>query len=204
FFLGRWTFLIARYGIPPDHTQRIEATECIDHLVSYALGEVVLAFVAGLVGEGQHRDDGDRAGRGRLRWLGESRNSGWLAQQGEPCTRREKNGDGCRPSHQRAPRPSPSGWKRRRNIGRGKHRRVDAIYSYRVRNVLELLLAHVGNRNFDLAANLPVGIFREADPARGRNLLEPRGNVDAIAEHIALFDDDVAYLAAAPDLHAPP
>src|SRR5262245_15331183 len=49
FFLGRWTFLIARYGIPPDHTQRIEATECIDHLVSYALGEVVLAFVAGLV-----------------------------------------------------------------------------------------------------------------------------------------------------------
>src|SRR5262249_61522232 len=116
FFLGRWTFLIARYGIPPDHTQRIEATECIDHLVSYALGEVVLAFVAGLVGEGQHRDDGDRAGRGRLRWLGESRNSGWLAQQGEPCTRREKNGGSCRHSHHRAPRPSPSRLKRRRPL----------------------------------------------------------------------------------------
>src|SRR5262249_25566960 len=80
FFLGRWAFLIARYGVPPDHAHRIEATECIDDLVSYTLGEIVLAIVAGLVGEGQHRDDEDHAGRGRLRWLGESRNASWLAQ----------------------------------------------------------------------------------------------------------------------------
>jgi hypothetical protein len=72
----------------------------------------------------------------------------------------------------------------------------------RVRNVLEPVLARVGNRNFELTADLPVGIFREADAARGCNLLEPRGNVDAVAEHIALFDDDVANVDADAELDA--
>src|SRR5262249_60145613 len=80
FFLGGWTFLIARYGVPPNYAHCVEATEGIDDLVSYALGEIILFVIARLVGEGKHCDDRHCAGRGRQGGLGASRNANWPTQ----------------------------------------------------------------------------------------------------------------------------
>ena len=46
--------------------------------------------------------------------------------------------------------------------------------------------------DIDLAANLPIGIVGDADTARLGDALEPRGDVDAVAEDIVVVDDDVA------------
>ena len=60
------------------------------------------------------------------------------------------------------------------------------------RNVLEILLAQIGELDLDLAANLIVGGRRDADAAGFADALEPRCDVDAVTEDIMRFDDDVA------------
>jgi hypothetical protein len=45
--------------------------------------------------------------------------------------------------------------------------------------------------NLDLAPNLPIGIVRHADAARLGNALQPRGDVDAVAENVVVIKNDV-------------
>src|SRR5262249_56589716 len=52
--------------------------------------------------------------------------------------------------------------------------------------------ARVGEGISGLAGALPVRVFRKADTAGGRNLFEPCRDVDALAEHVASFNDDVS------------
>nr|WP_292598640.1 hypothetical protein [Mesorhizobium sp.] len=66
-----------------------------------------------------------------------------------------------------------------------------------------MLLAGVERLNVELVPHLPVGIVGEADAARLRDLFETRSDVHAIAEDIAVFDDDVADVDADAQLDAP-
>jgi hypothetical protein len=72
-----------------------------------------------------------------------------------------------------------------------------------VRNVLELLIAGILEGGVDLAADLPEGVIGDADAAGLGDPLQPRGDVDAIAEDVAFLDDDVADVNPDAQLDAP-
>ena len=60
------------------------------------------------------------------------------------------------------------------------------------------------NVSFDPVANLAVGVFRQTNPARLGDALEPRGDVDAIAHEIAVrLLDHVAEMDADAQFDAP-
>jgi hypothetical protein len=62
------------------------------------------------------------------------------------------------------------------------------------------LRAHVFKGDIDLAADLPLCVVGYADTAGLRNPLQPRSNIDAIAEDIVVIDDDIADVNADPEL----
>ena len=65
------------------------------------------------------------------------------------------------------------------------------------RDVLEVLLAEIDELLLDLVAYLPIGIFRDADPAGLANAFEARGDIDAVAHQIAVaLLDDIAQMNA--------
>ncbi len=85
----------------------------------------------------------------------------------------------------------------------GRRRRLDAIDSDRIRNVLEVLFAGIRDWNLQLAAYLSVRIFRQADATRRSNLLQSRCDVDAVAKDVVLLDDDVSDIYTDTELDAP-
>ena len=63
-------------------------------------------------------------------------------------------------------------------------------------DVLDLLLAHVLKREIELVPHLLVRRRADADPARLGQRFEPGGNIDAVAEDVAILDDDVTDIDA--------
>jgi len=61
----------------------------------------------------------------------------------------------------------------------------------RPRDVLELLLAQILERQIDLAGDILLHARRNAHAARLRQPFEARGNVDAVAKDVAVFDESV-------------
>jgi hypothetical protein len=73
---------------------------------------------------------------------------------------------------------------------------VQAVDRDRPGDVLELRFAHGLEGDLELAAELLVDGAGDADAARLGELLDARGNVHPIAEHVAVLDDDVADIDA--------
>src|SRR5262245_29887184 len=95
---------------------------------------------------------------------------------------------------------------------RGRRRRLDSLVgvarartnrigTYWPRNVLEGLLAKISELNRDLSANVVMGRRRKANATRRGNALKPRRNVDAIAEDVLAFDQDVPKIDPDPEEH---
>ena len=68
------------------------------------------------------------------------------------------------------------------------------------RDVLELLLALIDEADIDPAFAILLDPRRHADTAGIRQSFETRGHVDAVAENVAILDDDVADIDADPEL----
>ena len=69
----------------------------------------------------------------------------------------------------------------------------------RLRDVLELRRAEVGDRQVEPTLDLPVGLLRQADRARRGDAFQSRGDVDAVAHQVAVaLLDDVAHMNADP------
>ena len=65
------------------------------------------------------------------------------------------------------------------------------------RDVLENLLPEIDELFFDFVADLPIGIFRYANPANLADAFEARGDIDAVAHEIAVaLLDNVAEMNA--------
>ena len=64
------------------------------------------------------------------------------------------------------------------------------------RDVLERLLADIGELSRDLAAHLAKGVFGDADAARFSQAFEARGDVDTVAIDVVGLDDHVAEVDA--------
>src|SRR5690606_20165038 len=69
-------------------------------------------------------------------------------------------------------------------------------------DVLDRLLAAILELERELVAHLLVGRTRNADAARLGELLEPRGYVDSVAEHVIALDDDVTDIDSDAELDA--
>jgi len=87
-------------------------------------------------------------------------------------------------------------WQReaaRRRFADGSRRvGTELIDSHRARDILKLLLAGILKVPVDLAAHLAVSIVGNADATRLGNAFQSRGNVNAFAEDIVVFDHDIA------------
>jgi hypothetical protein len=79
----------------------------------------------------------------------------------------------------------------------------NAIDAHRTGDVLDLLLAEIVEGEVEAVAHLLVRRGAEADPARLGQRFEPGGNVDAVAEDVAVLDDDVADIDAHAKFDAP-
>src|SRR5262245_23689762 len=75
------------------------------------------------------------------------------------------------------------------------------IGTYRTGDVLEGLLAKVGELDRDLAVDLVVCGRRDADAPGLRDALEPCRYVDTVSENIFAFDQDVAEIDPDPEQH---
>ena len=71
----------------------------------------------------------------------------------------------------------------------------------RPRDVLEHLLAHVLEPQVELAGDLVVDRRRDQDAARLREALEPRRDVDPVAQQVVALDDDLAKVDADAEEH---
>src|SRR6516225_402695 len=72
----------------------------------------------------------------------------------------------------------------------------DSIGAHGSCDVLDLLLAEIVKGEVEAVAHLLVRRGAEADPARLGQRFEPGGDVDAVAENVAILDDDVADIDA--------
>jgi hypothetical protein len=70
-------------------------------------------------------------------------------------------------------------------------------------DVLQFLRAEILERELDLVGDLVVDDPRDIDAARLGQRLEPRRDIDAVAEHVAALDDDVAEIDPDPQGDAP-
>ncbi len=61
-----------------------------------------------------------------------------------------------------------------------------------MRDILEALLSEIGEFGLDPTSDVLIGGARKADPARLANPLQPRRDVDAVAENVVAVDQDVA------------
>src|ERR1700690_1641104 len=73
---------------------------------------------------------------------------------------------------------------------------IDPEYLDRTRNVLDLLRAEVFEAEAQFVQNLVANDSTRANSTGFGQRLEPRGNVDAVAEDIVAIDDDVADIDA--------
>src|SRR6516165_8744022 len=80
--------------------------------------------------------------------------------------------------------------------------RANCIGTDRMGNVLEGLLAKVGELNLDLTAYVIVGGRRDADATRFRDALKPRSDVDTVPENVIALDQDVPEIDPDPEQHS--
>ena len=71
---------------------------------------------------------------------------------------------------------------------------------HRARDVLELALAQVLEADLEAVSHLVVDGARDEDTAGLGERLEPRRDIDAVAEDVVALDDDVADVDADPKL----
>jgi hypothetical protein len=69
---------------------------------------------------------------------------------------------------------------------------LNAIDTHRPRNVLELLLTGIRESDVQLVPYLLICSIRDAYAAGLRNTFEARRDIDAVAEQVSTFGDDVA------------
>jgi hypothetical protein len=72
---------------------------------------------------------------------------------------------------------------------------------HRPGDVLERLLAHVLEAEVELAGDLVVDRRRDEDAAGLGDALQPRGDVDAVAQQVVALDDDFAQVDADAEVH---
>src|SRR5258708_6091268 len=78
--------------------------------------------------------------------------------------------------------------------------RVDAHWAV---DVLQPLLAQIGELDLDLASNLIVRRRRDADTSRLSNALKPCSDVDTVPKNVIALDQDVAEVDPDPKQHTP-
>jgi len=64
--------------------------------------------------------------------------------------------------------------------------------THRLSNILQRLQTHIVEDKINLAADLALGVVRNADASGFRNTLQARGDVDAVAENVAVVEDDIS------------
>src|SRR6516162_2712265 len=82
-------------------------------------------------------------------------------------------------------------------------RENSAINAHRPGDVLDLLLAHVLERDGELVAHLIAYHPADADAARFGQGLKARCDVDAVTEDVVVVDDDVAEIDPDAEIDAP-
>ncbi len=87
-----------------------------------------------------------------------------------------------------------SGWRRLRRSSQD-----NAVDPQRPGDVLEVLLADIGELGIDFAAYLSEHVLREADAAGFGDALEPCRDVDAVAVNITILGNDVAKIDTDPE-----
>src|SRR4029079_5464838 len=78
---------------------------------------------------------------------------------------------------------------------------IDAIGAHRPVDVLQRLLAEIAETQVELARNLVVDARRDIDAAGLGDALEPRGDVDSVAEQVIAFHHHVAEVHSDAELH---
>ena len=81
-----------------------------------------------------------------------------------------------------------------KGLGRSRRRGaklLQLVDPNRPLDVLQLMFARVLEGYVDLASHLSVSVVGDADAARLGDAFEPRSDVDAVAENVTVFDDDV-------------
>jgi hypothetical protein len=66
-----------------------------------------------------------------------------------------------------------------------------AIDPHWASDVLQALLAEIGEGAIDPALHLVMDDRRDANPARLGDPLQPRGDIDAVAVNVAVLDDHI-------------
>src|SRR6476660_8910939 len=61
----------------------------------------------------------------------------------------------------------------------------------RLDDILELLLAPVDECRVNPAAQVPIGVLRNANPTRLRDAFETHRNIDPVTKDIVLFDNNI-------------
>ena len=79
----------------------------------------------------------------------------------------------------------------------------DGEDAHRPGDVLDLLLAQILERDIELVADFVAHDPADADAARLGQPFQPRRDIDAVAEDVAVLDDDVAQVDADAELDAP-
>ena len=90
--------------------------------------------------------------------------------------------------HREARRPLPIRLGAGRRGRRAFRARPDRIDPHRPRDVLEVLVAEIDEIRIDLAAHVVIGRARDQNAARLANPLQPRRDVDAVAENALALD----------------
>src|ERR1700677_4725112 len=78
-----------------------------------------------------------------------------------------------------------------------------SIGPYRTSDILEVLLAQIGELDIHFAANLIIGRRRDADATGFGDALQPSCDVDTVTENIIALNEDVAEVDTDPKLHLP-
>ena len=79
----------------------------------------------------------------------------------------------------------------------------DAVGAQWAGDVLQILLAHIGDGELDFAPDLLIGCGREADAAGLRDAFQTRSDVDAVAEDVVTVGEDVTDIDADAELQPP-
>jgi hypothetical protein len=58
-------------------------------------------------------------------------------------------------------------------------------------NILQSLRPHIVEGDINLAANLSICVFGDADPAWFSDPFKPHRNIDPVTKDIVLFDNDI-------------
>ena len=175
-----------------------DARETGGQFVGQGVDEVVLPRIAREIGEGQHDDRKPRGLGGRLR--GDA--CGPVRIEEPPRAARDHNEQRRERGGERREPETPF----LRRGRRGRHGRQDLragdvgdpqrVGPHGPGDVLERLVAEVDELGLDPAAHMIVGGAGDAYAARLADALEPRRDIDAVAQNILAVDQHVAEIDA--------